>query len=105
MNIKTLAGDLGLEEAEYLELMELMVDTAISDIDQLQSAVGKGDAEHAASIAHSIKGAAGNLGLLRFYDVAGKFEESARQGNLDGASASIQALKNNLKEIQALVGK
>ncbi len=104
MNIKDLAENLGLEETEYLELIRLLIDTVVSDLDKLQSAIAQGDAAHAAEIAHSVKGAAGNLGFARLHDIAGELEEKAGQGRLEGTSAYIPSLKKNLQDIIALVG-
>ena len=41
MNIKESAENLGLEEEEYLELIELFIETGITDLANLQSAVEK----------------------------------------------------------------
>lgn len=41
MNIKESAENLGLEEEEYLELLELFIDTGTTDLVDLQSAVEK----------------------------------------------------------------
>ena len=102
MNIKELAEDLGLEEDEYMELIELFIDIGTSDLDELQAAVGAGDAEKAANAAHSIKGASGNLGLMEFYGTAKTIEDDARSGNLERAAGSIQELQKEMKNIEAL---
>ena len=78
MNFKELAGNLGMEEDEYLEIVELFVETGTSDLDKLQSAIEKGDKEEAANAAHSLKGASGNLGFTDFYDAAKLIEQKAR---------------------------
>lgn len=101
MNIKELAEDLGLEEDEYMELIELFIDRGMSDLDELQAAVGAGDAEKAASAAHSIKGASGNLGLMEFYGTAKKIEDEARNDNLDEATAAVKTLQKELEDIAA----
>ena len=104
MDFKELAEDIGLEEAEYLELIELFMDKGKSDLDEIQSAIAAKDAEAVASLAHSIKGAAVNLGLTDCYEVAKDIEEKARSGVLEGASNSVQILRKNLEEIEALAG-
>ncbi len=101
MNIKELAEDLGLEEDEYMELIELFIDRGMSDLNELEAAVGAGDPEKAASAAHSIKGAAGNLGLMEFFGTAKKVEDEARSGNLEGTAGSIQVLQKEMKDIVA----
>lgn len=103
MDVKELAEELGLEKDEYLELVELFVEKSMTDLDELQSAVGAGDAENAASAAHSIKGAAGNLGFMALYEEAKKIEAQALVGSLDAAIESIQTLRKDLEEITALI--
>jgi len=102
MNFKELAKNLGLEEEEYLELIELFIETGMSDLDKLQSAIEEGNPEKAANAAHSIKGAASNLGLMEVYGVAKKIENQTRNDRLEGIAESAQALKEKLNEIAGL---
>ena len=99
MNIRELAENLGLEEDEYLELLELFIDTGMVDIEKLRSAVKEGNAEKAAQAAHSIKGASGNLGLMEIYDVARKSEEEARNNSLIELTESAQTLKEQFDSL------
>jgi len=101
MNVKALAEDLGLEEHEYWELIDLFIVRGMSDLDEIQLAVVAGDTKKAAIAAHSIKGAAGNLGLMGFHDVAKEIEGNARNGCLEGAAESALALKEELLGIAA----
>jgi len=105
MNFRQLAEDLGLEEDEFLEVAELFVETTISDLDKINTAIMEGDAQGVASAAHSIKGAAGNLGLMELQEEAGKIEESARSNRLDGTAEAAQGLKRKLDEITRAVEK
>ena len=105
MNIKELAENLGLEEDEYLELLELFLDTGMTDIEKLRSAIEEGNAEEAAQAAHSLKGASGNLGLMEIYDVALKSEEEARNNSLDGLVDSAQTLKEQLDSLAEVARK
>lgn len=105
MNIKELAENLGLEEDEYLELVELFIDTGMADIEKLLSAIEEGNAEAAAQAAHSLKGASGNLGLMEIYDVALKTEEEARNNSLDGIAESVQTLKEELNSLEEIARK
>ena len=105
MNIKELAENLGLEEDEYLELIELFIDTGIVDIEKLRSAIEEGDAEEAAQAAHSLKGASGSLGLMEIYNVALKSEEEARNNSLDVLAESVQILKGQLNSLAEVARK
>ncbi|MBC8178638.1 MAG: Hpt domain-containing protein [Desulfobacteraceae bacterium] len=99
MDIKELAENLGLEEDEYLELLELFIDTGIVDVDKLRSAIEEGNTEEAANAAHSLKGASGSLGLMEIYDLAMKTEKEARNNSLDGLVESVQTLKGQIDSL------
>jgi len=99
MDIKELAENLGLEEDEYLELLELFIDTGIVDVDKLRSAIEEGNTEEAANAAHSLKGASGSLGLMEIYGLAQKTEKEARNNSLDGLVESVQTLKGQIDSL------
>jgi HPt (histidine-containing phosphotransfer) domain-containing protein len=103
MDLGELAENLGLEDEEYIELIDLFIETAISDLHNLLSAVEDKDPEKASSAAHSIKGAAGNLGLAEIYKRAGEIEAEARNGSVDGLGKPLQALKKDLDAVAELV--
>ena len=105
MNIKELAENLGLEEDEYLEILELFLDTGMVDIDKLRSAIEEENAEEAAQAAHSLKGASGSLGLMEIYDLAMKSEEEARNNSLDGLAEYVQTLKEQLNSLAEIAHK
>ncbi|MDY6852474.1 MAG: Hpt domain-containing protein [Thermodesulfobacteriota bacterium] len=99
MNIKKLAGDLELEEDEYLELLELFIETARADLEALEAAIEEGNADKAAKIAHTLKGASGSLGLMEFFEIVKDIEEKGRDNHLKGTRDSAQTLKLRLDEI------
>ena len=70
MNFKGLAEQLEMEETEYLEIMELFLETSVTNLGELQSAVEGKDAQSAFRAAHSIKGAAANLRLNAIFELA-----------------------------------
>jgi HPt (histidine-containing phosphotransfer) domain-containing protein len=104
MNLAELAKKLGLEEEEYKELVELFLDTGLSDLDKLKSALDAADTEQIARAAHSFKGAAGNIGFMDLHDVAKEIVEKARNNSLEGASESIALLLKKMEEVSKLVG-
>ncbi|MFQ5486235.1 MAG: Hpt domain-containing protein [Desulfobacterales bacterium] len=105
MNIKDLAENLGLEEAEYLELLELFIETGMSDLEKLQSAISAGDSEQARGAAHSLKGAAGNIGLMELYDLAKEIEKKAIDGQLQTISEASNELKKKLESLTEFLQK
>ena len=99
MNFKELAENLGMEEDEYLEIVELFVETAIADLDKLQSGIEKGDSEEAGNAAHSLKGSSGNLGFTDFYESAKLIEQKVREGTLDNIVEDVKLLREKLDVI------
>ncbi|MEA1866619.1 MAG: Hpt domain-containing protein [Thermodesulfobacteriota bacterium] len=99
MNFKELAENLGLEEGEYLELIDLFVDVGKTDLDKLQSGIDDGNPEDVAKSAHSLKGTSGNLGLMEFSEIAKEIEEKGRNNQLEGTAEATQALRERLKAI------
>jgi len=103
MNIQELAEDLGLDEEEYLELIDLFVETGMSDLDQLQSAIQEGNAEEALKATHSLKGAAANLGFMEISDLAKDVEMKARDDRLDQTAEASLLLREKLDKMAELV--
>jgi HPt (histidine-containing phosphotransfer) domain-containing protein len=100
MNITTLAAEIGLEETEYLELLDLFIRATESDLDEIRAADRARDAGRAARAAHSIKGAAANLGLPEISEEARLIEERGRRGGLDGIDAALRSLEARLADLK-----
>jgi HPt (histidine-containing phosphotransfer) domain-containing protein len=103
MNFKELANNLGLEEDEYMELIDLFIKTGRSDLDKFRSAIEEGNGEEAANAAHSLKGAAGSLGLMEISEIAKEIEGKARSDRLEEIAESAQSIKKKLDEIAELI--
>lgn len=103
MNFKELGANLGLEEDEYRELIELFITTGSADCHNIQSALTNSDADQVMRSAHTIKGAAGNLGLLEVSDVAKTIEDSATNNQLDGLESAVADLQKQFEAIDAFV--
>jgi len=96
MNVKELAENLGLEKDEFLDLVELFVETSASNLTDLAKAIETGDAEEVVKYSHSLKGAAGNLGFQDIYKSAKLIEMNARQGILEGSKETINSIREKL---------
>jgi histidine phosphotransfer protein HptB len=101
MNFRELAENLGLEEDEYRELIELFIDTGTADFQKIQEAMDGGNSDQVMRSAHTIKGAAGNLGLMDVSETARTIEDSASKNQLDGISTAVQILKTQFQAIEA----
>ena len=103
MDFKKFAETLGLEENEFTELAELFLDTCVGDLERLDAAVTNDQAKEVARAAHSIKGAAGNLGFMELSDIAKTIEANAQEGNLDNTRENIAAFREKLGELEKIV--
>jgi HPt (histidine-containing phosphotransfer) domain-containing protein len=103
MNFKKLAENLGLEEDEYLELVELFLETGKADFQKIESSLASRDADQVMRSAHTIKGAAGNLGFMEISDLAKLIEENAGNNTLEGLDQAVSSLRSHFESITALV--
>lgn len=105
MDFKALGEQLGLDEDEYRELIDLFIESGGDDYQKLLDGVAAGDANVVRNSAHTIKGASGNLGLLEVSEVASSIEASAMENNLDDIGEAVEQLKIQFEAIQAFVQK
>lgn len=103
MNFKELGENIGLEEDDYRELAELFLDTGRVDYDRLKTAFDAGDAQQVARSAHTINGAAGNMGLMNIHEAAKQIEQAAGENLLDSVRGEVGALKGLFDEIDGAV--
>jgi HPt (histidine-containing phosphotransfer) domain-containing protein len=99
MKLKELAENLEMGVDEFLEMIELFLETSASDLNQWQSGIDERDGKKVMMAAHSIKGVAVNLGLVEIYEVAKNTEMEARENNLNGATVAARAIKEKMKQI------
>ena len=103
MNFQELAGNLGLEVDEYRELIELFIDTGTADFQKIQDGMADKDADQVMRSAHTIKGAAGNLGLMDVSETAKVIEENATSNQLDGLEGAMETLRAQFEAIETFV--
>jgi HPt (histidine-containing phosphotransfer) domain-containing protein len=103
MNFKKFADNLGLEEDEYRELVELFIETGAADFEKIESGLANRDADQVMRSAHTIKGAAGNLGLTQISDLAKLIEQHADSNTLDGLDQAVSTLRCQFESITAFV--
>jgi HPt (histidine-containing phosphotransfer) domain-containing protein len=103
MNFKELGENLGLDEDEYRELVELFVDTGSAEFERLKTGIAANDKDTMVRSAHTIKGAAGNLGLMEIHEEAKKIEHLISQGRTDDLDQAMQILEKMIQGIGAFV--
>jgi HPt (histidine-containing phosphotransfer) domain-containing protein len=104
MDINECAESLGLEKEEFIELLILFVETAHADMDKLETALLETDGNQAAAAAHSIKGAAANLGLTALYEAAKEVEHLGRSREFAQIKPHINDLREGIEVMAALAG-
>lgn len=99
MNLKLLAEHLDIEEEQCLEFLSLIKETTASELRNLEAALKMKEASVTERMAHSIKGAAGILGLTEIHDTAKRIETAARMNRLEEAKDELQTLRRELKAL------
>ena len=89
MDIKKLSDIHGLTVEEFSEIVGVFIITAKKDIEKIRIATDAGDADAAGEAAHSLKGAAGNLGFT-------EISETARTAEVDASGEELEKVKNSL---------
>lgn len=99
MNLKELATRLDIEEEDCLEFLTLFKKSTASELSNLEAALKEKEASVSERVAHSIKGAAGILGLREIHDAARRIETAARMNHLEEAEFQFQTLRRELKAL------
>jgi HPt (histidine-containing phosphotransfer) domain-containing protein len=102
MVFKDLAANLGLDEEDFQELVELFVTTTLSDIEKIKDGVLHNNSKDAAAASHSIKGASGNLGFDEIFTLVKSMENKAKEDNLDDFEKCIIDLENMVNELDKM---
>lgn len=100
MDFKHLASKIGIDEEDFMELVELFITTTLSDLEKIKQGVLKNSPEDAAAASHSIKGAAGNMGFEAMFDLAKKMEFQAKAGSLENFDAYILDLETQVRGLE-----
>jgi HPt (histidine-containing phosphotransfer) domain-containing protein len=99
MDFTVPAQNLGLELDEYMELVELFLETGGDDLKKIEDALIKNDIPTVVERSHSLKGASGNLGITEIYEKAKDMENRSRDNNLDGIENAVEEIKKYFEDI------
>ncbi len=103
MDLKAMAAVMGLEANEFLEIVALFMSTAVADMDQMQSALDTGNAVLGSEAAHSLKGAAGNLGFSDIARMAAAAEQTCMNGNLAVLAETLPLMRIALDRVREAI--
>ncbi|MFZ5563648.1 MAG: Hpt domain-containing protein [Thermodesulfobacteriota bacterium] len=105
MDIATLAANQGFTTEEFLEILDVFVDSARGDVSRMTDALDKQDAPTAMEAAHSLKGAAGNVGFSDLFEAAKKAEFLARAEDLPRTREALSDVQRILETIISDLGR
>jgi two-component system sensor histidine kinase/response regulator len=96
-----LAGLRELGDAELLsELSTMFLDDASSRLAALREAVEEGDARAVERVAHTLKGAAGNMGAPRMAAICAELENVGASGDLERAAELLGRLEEEFGRVR-----
>jgi len=75
------------------DLVDMFIQEVPGQLARLEAALAKGAAGATRLTAHTLKGTGANFGASRMQALASVIEEKARNGSLDGASATFDELR------------
>ena len=84
------------DEASVIEVMEVFIKKALTQVVTIQQALQKGDAQIVMREAHAIKGGAANMTADALADMSFKLEKIGKSGSVKGG---LEVLENIEKEI------
>jgi HPt (histidine-containing phosphotransfer) domain-containing protein len=105
MDLHQIAGRLGLEERDVLDIAALFAEMVPGEIEKLLAAYQNGDAQGAANVAHSLKGSSASLGLDEVASLAQTVVKQGRENRLDDLAISIPELVKTLQRETVLIQK
>jgi HPt (histidine-containing phosphotransfer) domain-containing protein len=94
------ADELGFDLDEYMEIVDLFMSTAAEDMERLRSGIQGKEIDFTARAAHSLKGAAANLGFETLAGIAGKAETFARGGHFSELEGVIADLETEFRVVE-----
>jgi CheY-like chemotaxis protein len=103
LNLLAALSNVDGDKALLVDMVEAFLMDSPEQLLELRDAIGNGDAEYTAQVAHSLKGALSYLGVQTAYALASQLETMSRRGELDGASYVLQHLEQELERISACV--
>jgi HPt (histidine-containing phosphotransfer) domain-containing protein len=100
MNFKEIGKKIGLDEEEYIEMIELFVESGGEDLNSLEAAIKDADAEKAHKASHSIKGSSGSLMLDTIYEIAKSMDDMLRTGKVENVGEMLNKLKREYETVK-----
>jgi two-component system, sensor histidine kinase and response regulator len=97
-DINALIEELELDKEDIVELMDDFKDFITTALPNLENAINSGDTGEVRSVAHSIKGSAGNLRINFVYETAKTMQDAADAGEGDKLKELLPTIKTQIEE-------
>jgi len=91
------------DEEMTREILEAFLEDIPREIDSLAAAVAVGNTPTVELLAHTIKGAAGNVGSEGLRSAAFEMESAAKKGYLSGAQALLKSIRQEFEHLKAAI--
>jgi HPt (histidine-containing phosphotransfer) domain-containing protein len=82
------------------EIIDLFLKDTSLHLDRLSAAINEGNSPNVETAAHSIKGAAANMGAEKFRKLAHGLEMKGKSGSIDGILEDFDHLKSAFAEVE-----
>ncbi len=83
--------------------IELTRKDAVDYMQKIEEAIASQDAETIEESAHSLKSVSGQVGALRFSDMAKELEIMGRENKIEGAKEKLEELKKEYTNIEVIL--
>jgi histidine phosphotransfer protein HptB len=90
----------GGDSAFELELLQLFLSEAESNLQQLSFAIASHDTYSVESIAHYLKGASANVGAVNFSQTAAQMEQLAKRGQIQQTPRLLNQLQTSYQDVR-----
>ena len=99
MDIKRIATQLGLEEDDIYEVLELFIQTAPTDIMKLTAGFNTRNTVQVGEAAHSLKGSTGTLGFMDISNHALLIMKQSRENKIEDLTQTVPPFLNQMKDL------
>nr|WP_319490600.1 Hpt domain-containing protein [uncultured Desulfobacter sp.] len=100
MDFRNIESFLNVDRNEARKLGRLLADTLTSDLEKIRRGLKDSDAQSIRFVAHSLKGASGNLGFEKLSQLAADIEMRCRAGQLDGLQDLLLDMQHLLEQLE-----
>ena len=91
------------DDAGLLDLLDLVLATAQTDLANLAAAIGARDATLVGKLAHGLKGASSNVGAEEFAAIAARLETAVHEGAWDRGVALFEQLEGAFGRVRTSI--